>query len=139
MPPRTLSGDQAGIEAALVRRLLHARFPHWADLPLTPTGSAGTSNVMYRLDSDTVVRLPRTAGTANDVDEEHEWLPRLAPRLPAPVPAPPARALPSPATPLRAEVDAAAAGAVWGAAHPTRGLRSAPRHRRFPHGARHVQ
>lgn len=88
MPPRTLSDGQAGIDAALVRRLLHARFPHWADLPLTPSGSAGTSNVMYRLGSDMVVRLPRTAGAASDVDKEHEWLPRLAPRLPASVPAP---------------------------------------------------
>ncbi|MFI8182851.1 hypothetical protein ACIF70_20345 [Actinacidiphila glaucinigra] len=46
MPPRTPNGDGAGTDTALVRRLPHARFPHWADLPLTPTGSAGTSNAV---------------------------------------------------------------------------------------------
>ncbi|MEU1541560.1 aminoglycoside phosphotransferase family protein [Actinacidiphila glaucinigra] len=94
MPPRTPDGDGAGDGTALVRRLLHAQFPHWADLPLTPTGSAGTSNAMYRLGTDMVVRLPRTAGAADDVDKEHRWLPRLAPGLPASVPTPLGRGAP---------------------------------------------
>nr|WP_229699948.1 aminoglycoside phosphotransferase family protein [Streptomyces kronopolitis] len=72
----------------LVRRLLAAQFPQWADRSLTAVDSAGTSNAMYRLGADMVVRLPRTAGAAGDVEKEHRWLPRLAPTLPVAVPAP---------------------------------------------------
>ncbi|MFF7209366.1 aminoglycoside phosphotransferase family protein [Streptomyces sp. NPDC008238] len=88
MHPHTPNGDRSGTGTALVRRLLRAQFPHWADLPLTATESAGTSNVTYRLGTDMVVRLPRTAGAADDVAKEHQWLPRLAPALPTAVPAP---------------------------------------------------
>ncbi|MGW3243876.1 aminoglycoside phosphotransferase family protein [Streptomyces sp. NPDC001070] len=88
MRTRTLHPDESEIDAALVRRLLRAQFPRWADLPLTATESAGTSNLMYRLGADMVVRLPRAAGAARDVEKEHRWLPRLAPLLPASVPLP---------------------------------------------------
>ncbi|WP_190134462.1 aminoglycoside phosphotransferase family protein [Streptomyces longispororuber] len=76
------------IDTTLVRRLVAAQFPHWADLPVERVGSSSTSNVMYRLGPDMVVRLPRRAGSAADVDKEHLWLPRLAPSLPVAVPVP---------------------------------------------------
>ena len=53
---------ELAIDAALVRRLLVAQFPQWADLPLTPVRSAGTDNALYRLGAEMVVRLPRIAG-----------------------------------------------------------------------------
>ncbi|MGX1852307.1 aminoglycoside phosphotransferase family protein [Streptomyces sp. NPDC055299] len=80
--------DEADIDMSLVRRLLGAQFPQWADLSPAAVDSAGTSNAMYRLGADMVVRLPRIAGAANDVEKEHRWLPRLAPTLPVAVPAP---------------------------------------------------
>nr|BFD81174.1 aminoglycoside phosphotransferase family protein [Streptomyces sp. Xyl84] len=76
------------LDVPRVRRLLAGQFPRWAGLPLAPVASAGTSNVMYRLGQDMVVRLPRTAGSALDVAKEHTWLPRLAPALPVAVPVP---------------------------------------------------
>ncbi|MFE3549037.1 aminoglycoside phosphotransferase family protein [Streptomyces kronopolitis] len=85
---RTLHADEADIDMSLVRRLLAAQFPQWADRSLTAVDSAGTSNAMYRLGADMVVRLPRIAGAASDVEKEHHWLPRLAPTLPVAVPAP---------------------------------------------------
>ncbi|MFE2226740.1 aminoglycoside phosphotransferase family protein [Streptomyces kronopolitis] len=85
---RTLHADEADIDMPLVRRLLAAQFPQWADRSLTAVDSAGTSNAIYRLGADMVVRLPRTAGAAGDVEKEHRWLPRLAPTLPVAVPAP---------------------------------------------------
>ncbi|MEU5208934.1 aminoglycoside phosphotransferase family protein [Streptomyces sp. NPDC020742] len=88
MPGRTMHADEIPVDVPLVRRLLGARFPQWAPLPLTPVDSVGTSNVMYRLGADKVVRLPRMAGAAEDVAKEHRWLPRLAPSLPAAVPEP---------------------------------------------------
>ncbi|WKX74187.1 aminoglycoside phosphotransferase family protein [Streptomyces sp. XD-27] len=80
--------DEADIGISLVRRLLAAQFPRWADLPVAPVGSVGTANAMYRLGPDMVVRLPRIAGAAADVAKEHRWLPRLAPPLPVAIPVP---------------------------------------------------
>ncbi|WP_258052683.1 aminoglycoside phosphotransferase family protein [Streptomyces sp. Ru73] len=80
--------DGTGQGVALVRRLLAARFPRWAELSVAPVGTAGTSNAVYRLGPDMAVRLPRAAGAAADVVKEHRWLPLLAPRLPVAVPVP---------------------------------------------------
>ncbi|MFI9587566.1 aminoglycoside phosphotransferase family protein [Streptomyces sp. NPDC052236] len=76
------------IGIGLVQRLVAAQFPQWAGLPVEPVDSAGTSNDMYRLGEDMVVRLPRLAGSATEVEKEHHWLPRLAPGLPAAIPVP---------------------------------------------------
>jgi aminoglycoside phosphotransferase (APT) family kinase protein len=81
-------------DASLVRRLLVAQFPQWADLPIEPVPSAGTDNALYRLGDDMAVRLPRIERATWQVDKEHEWLPRLAPHLPLAVPVPLARGLP---------------------------------------------
>lgn len=51
--------DEVDINVALVRRLLTAQFPQWANLPLAPVFSAGTDNALYRLGNVLVVRLPR--------------------------------------------------------------------------------
>lgn len=79
---------EVDIDAALVRRLLAAQFPHWADLPLAPVAAAGTDNALYRLGDTMVVRLPRREGGTDQVEKEHLWLPRLAPHLPLTIPAP---------------------------------------------------
>ncbi|MFF4522156.1 aminoglycoside phosphotransferase family protein [Streptomyces bluensis] len=80
--------------AALVRRLVAAQFPRWAGLPVVRVGTAGTANAMYRLGEDMVVRLPLTAGAADDIEKEHRWLPRLAPLLPVAIPVPLGRGTP---------------------------------------------
>lgn len=83
----------------LVRSLLAAQRPEWADLPLSPAG-AGTDNTMYRLGDDLLVRLPRTADKARSVRKEQEWLPRLAPLLACRVPEPVHAGGPTTAFPL---------------------------------------
>lgn len=83
-----MHADEADIDVPLVRRLLGGQFPQWADLPVEPVDSAGTSNAMYRLGEDMAVRLPRIPGAARDVEKEHRWLPRLAPQLPVAIPVP---------------------------------------------------
>ncbi|GAB7186399.1 aminoglycoside phosphotransferase family protein [Kitasatospora sp. Ki12] len=80
--------DEPVVDAALVRRLISAQFPQWERLPITPVGPAGADNAMFRLGPELAVRLPRVEWAAGDVRREHQWLPRLAPRLPLPVPAP---------------------------------------------------
>ncbi|MFF1422664.1 aminoglycoside phosphotransferase family protein [Streptomyces sp. NPDC058280] len=91
----TMHAEEWDIDVSLVRRLITARFPQWAGLPVTLVDSAGTSNAMYRLGEDMVVRLPRVAGSANDVEKEHRWLPRLAPGLPVAIPVPLGQGMPA--------------------------------------------
>ncbi|MEQ4301690.1 aminoglycoside phosphotransferase family protein [Plantactinospora sp. B6F1] len=88
-------------DEALVRRLLAAQFPRWAELPIRRTRIWGTDNAMYRLGDDKVVRLPRFARWAPQVDREQRWLPRLAPHLPLTVPVPLALGQPAEGYPFR--------------------------------------
>ncbi|MER6450099.1 aminoglycoside phosphotransferase family protein [Streptomyces venezuelae] len=74
------------VDEDLVRRLIADQFPRWAGLSVERLPSGGTVNVLYRLGDGMVVRLPMLAGGAEDVATEREWLPRLARRLPTPVP-----------------------------------------------------
>jgi aminoglycoside phosphotransferase (APT) family kinase protein len=78
---------RAGIDAALVRRLIRAQFPQWDGLDVTPVARDGWDNRTYRLGDDKTVRLPTAAGYVPAVAKENEWLPRLAPGLPVAVPA----------------------------------------------------
>lgn len=75
------------IDEALVRALLQQQHPDLASLPLTRVG-AGWDNAVVRLGDDLAVRLPLRAATAALMEHEQRWLPRLAPGLPLPVPAP---------------------------------------------------
>ncbi|MFE4974406.1 aminoglycoside phosphotransferase family protein [Kitasatospora sp. NPDC056651] len=84
---RTLP-DGPVVDAALVRRLISAQFPQWERLPVTPVSAAGTDNAMFRLGPELAVRLPRVEWAAAGLRREQQWLSRLAPRLPLPVPAP---------------------------------------------------
>ncbi|MBF9069309.1 aminoglycoside phosphotransferase family protein [Streptacidiphilus sp. NEAU-YB345] len=83
-----MHADETEIDLPLVRRLVAEQFPQWAALPVERVDSAGTSNAMFRLGEEMVVRLPRIAGAAADVEKEQHWLRRLAPQLPCAVPAP---------------------------------------------------
>ncbi|WP_229350616.1 aminoglycoside phosphotransferase family protein [Streptomyces sp. UNOB3_S3] len=74
------------IDDDLVLRLIAGQFPRWAGLPVERFPSGGTVNAVYRLGDDMAVRLPLGEGGAGDVAMEREWLPRLAPRLPTPIP-----------------------------------------------------
>src|SRR5262249_47541867 len=81
-------------DSSLVRRLLATQFPQWADLPIALVRSAGTDNALYRLGDDMAVRLPRIYRATGQVDEEHQWLPRLAPLPPLTIPVPLAKGTP---------------------------------------------
>lgn len=83
----TSPDGRAGIDAALVRRLIDAQFPHWGGLSIEPVAVDGWDNRTYRLGLDKSVRLPTAKGYVPAVAKENEWLPRLAPALPVAVPA----------------------------------------------------
>ena len=88
MCARKMHADEADIDVALVRRLLAAQFPRWAELRIEPVQSAGTDNAIYRLGDDMAVRLPRYPGATGEVERQHRWLPRFAPLLPLAIPVP---------------------------------------------------
>jgi aminoglycoside phosphotransferase (APT) family kinase protein len=77
---------RAGIDAALVRRLVAAQFPQWADLPVTPVKVDGWDNRTYRLGTGLTARLPTAESYVAAVDKEHTWLPVLGPSLPVEIP-----------------------------------------------------
>jgi aminoglycoside phosphotransferase (APT) family kinase protein len=82
------------ITVALVRRLIAAQFPQWAELPIRPVSLDGWDNRTFHLGAEMSVRLPSAAGYAAQVAKEQRWLPRLAPHLPLPIPVPVAMGVP---------------------------------------------
>lgn len=101
MCARKMHPDEVDTDASLVRRLLAAQFPHWADLPIERVRSGGTDNAIYRLGDDMAVRLPRIEWATAQADKEYEWLPRLAPHLPLAIPVPLAMGMPAGGYPWR--------------------------------------
>lgn len=75
------------IDGALVAELLAQQHPDLAHLPLRAI-DAGWDNALFRLGDQLAVRLPRRAIAAPLIVHEQTWLPRLAGRLPLPIPAP---------------------------------------------------
>jgi len=59
--PVELSALPVEISASLVRRLIAAQFPQWADLPVTPAMPQGWDNRTFRLGAELSVRLPSAA------------------------------------------------------------------------------
>jgi aminoglycoside phosphotransferase (APT) family kinase protein len=90
-----MHADELATDVGLVRRLLAAQFPQWADLPIERVQSSGTVNALYRLGSDMVVRLPRTEGGVGGVAKDWCWLPKLARLLPVRIPVPLAKGAPA--------------------------------------------
>ncbi len=75
------------IDAAMVARLLASQAPHLADAPITGFAH-GWDNELFALGEDLLVRLPRRQAAAHLIAHEITFLPRIADRLPAPVPVP---------------------------------------------------
>lgn len=92
---KKLHADEITTDATLVRQLLAAQFPQWAELAIEPVASAGTENAIYRLGDDMAVRLPLRPKPPEQVDKLDRWLPVLAPQLPLPIPEPLAKGEPA--------------------------------------------
>ena len=95
-----IHADEVDIDVPLVRRLLAAQFPQWADLPISAVQSTATVNYIYRLGDHLCVRLPRVQRWAQDLDKECHWLPKLAPRLSLRVPEPVTKGCPASSYPF---------------------------------------
>ncbi len=82
---------EVDVDAALVRALLADQLPDLrpdlAELDIVAVAS-GWDNAIFRLGADLTVRLPRRAAAAQLIENEQQWLPYLAPKLPLPIPTP---------------------------------------------------
>lgn len=108
-----MHADEVHTDAPLVRRLLSAQFPRWADLPIEPVPPSGTDNAIYRLGNDMAVRLPRIHWAIGQVQKEQRWLPKLAPHLPLAIPVPIATGLPGEGYPWHWSVVPWIEGETW--------------------------
>jgi aminoglycoside phosphotransferase (APT) family kinase protein len=79
---------QPVIDDTLVRRMVAAQFPQWADLPVRSAAVGGWDNRSFHLGEHMIVRLPSAADYSLQVEKEHRWLPKLARLLPLPIPTP---------------------------------------------------
>lgn len=83
------------IDTDLVRRLIASQFPQWAELSVQPVTPGGWDNRTFRLGNEMKVRLPSAESYVAQTKKEFDWLPKLAPLLPLPVPALLAMGLPA--------------------------------------------
>lgn len=81
-----LHDDEIPIDAGLVRALVDRAMPHYVDLPVRRLDSSGSTNALFRLGENLLVRLPRQPGGSAAIAKEAKWLPVLGPSLPAGVP-----------------------------------------------------
>lgn len=84
--PGVLHDDEIPIDAGLVRASVDRAMPQYADLPVRPVPSTGSTNALFRLGEDLLVRLPRRPGGSAAIGKEAKWLPVRAPSLPVAVP-----------------------------------------------------
>jgi len=81
-----LHDDELPVDLALVRGLVDGQLPAYAGLPLSPLGASGSSNALFRLGAELLVRLPRQPGGSATILKEARWLPLVGPALPVAVP-----------------------------------------------------
>ena len=96
-----MTSDKIDIDLPLVRRLVDAQFPQWADLPIRGVAIDGWDNRTFRLGERMSVRLPSALGYREQLAKEQRWLPVLAPQLPLPIPVPLAVGQPGEGYPLQ--------------------------------------
>jgi len=76
------------IDTTLVKQLIRAQFPQWAELPVALVDNGGWDNRTFRLGDSMSVRLPSALAYVAQVEKEHRWLPVLRPHLPLRIPVP---------------------------------------------------
>jgi aminoglycoside phosphotransferase (APT) family kinase protein len=81
-----LHDDEFLIDVRLVRALVDRALPECASLSLSPLRASGSSNALFRLGGELLVRLPRQPGGSATIEKEARWLPQIGPLLPVSVP-----------------------------------------------------
>ena len=82
----SIHDDEIPIDVDLVRKLVDTECPQYAALSLSRLEASGSTNALFRLGDDLLVRLPRQPGGSAAIDKEQRWLPEIGRRLPVAVP-----------------------------------------------------
>lgn len=82
----TLHTDELRVDEALVCRLVADQLPEHASAPVRRLSASGSSNSLFRLGDELLVRLPRQPGGSATILKEARWLPYLHHALPIAVP-----------------------------------------------------
>lgn len=82
----SLHADEYPLDAKLVAALVRHELPRLARLPVRPLASSGSSNALFRLGDDLIVRLPRQPGGTATIEKEARWLPLISAHSPTVVP-----------------------------------------------------
>jgi aminoglycoside phosphotransferase (APT) family kinase protein len=83
---RALHADEIAIDTDLVRSLVARAMPACAEAPVRRLASSGSTNALFRVGDELLVRLPRQPGGSATISKEATWLPVLGPLLPVSVP-----------------------------------------------------
>ena len=83
---RILHPDEILVDVELIRALVGRAMPDCADMPVRQLAASGSTNTLFRLGDEFLVRLPRQRGGSVSISKEAAWLPVLGPRLPVSVP-----------------------------------------------------
>jgi aminoglycoside phosphotransferase (APT) family kinase protein len=81
-----LHDNEIPIDVGLVRNLVDYEFPQYAALRLSRLDASGSTNVLFRLGDNLLVRLPRQPGGSSAIDKERHWMPEVGRHLPVAVP-----------------------------------------------------
>ena len=81
-----LHDDELLIDLSLVRALIDRALPEYASLPLSRLRVSGSTNALFRLGDELLVRMPRQPGGTATIEKEARWLPQIGPLLPVSVP-----------------------------------------------------
>ena len=81
-----LHANELKISHSQVRQLIDAQFPEYQHLAVAPLGSSGSSNVLYRLGDELLIRLPRQPGGGVSLHKEQKWTALVGKQLPVTVP-----------------------------------------------------
>jgi aminoglycoside phosphotransferase (APT) family kinase protein len=96
--------DELTVTVPVVRRLVAAQFPHWADLPVSRVSASGTVNAIFRVGERLAARFPLRADEPARVRAwlrvEADAARELRGRTPFPTPAPVALGEPGEGYPL---------------------------------------
>lgn len=81
-----LHDDEFDLDADIVRRLVATLRPQYTSMSLEQLTQSGSSNVLFRLGNELLVRLPRQPGGSATIEKEARWLPEVAAGLGIAVP-----------------------------------------------------
>ncbi len=81
-----LHDNELAISPSLVSALVSSQFPEYAALPIAALSATGSTNRLFRLGEELLIRLPRQPNSGAGISKERKWLPRLRDELPVEVP-----------------------------------------------------